>query len=124
MAMYMRETGLQTKLKAREFTLTWTELNMKASGKRINNTVKVKRHGLMELCTRGTTFTGKSMGLVISCGAMVQYIKASFSTTILKEMESIDGLMEGLSKANGRTIRCTGEESLHGLMGGNTKENI
>ena len=124
MAMYMKETGLQTRLKAKEFTLTWTELNMKASGKRINNTVKVKRRGLMELCTRETTFTVKSTGLVISCGAMGPSIKASFSTTILKEMESIDGLMEGLSKASGRTIRCMGEESLHGLMAGSTKENI
>ena len=78
MVMYMKENGLMIKLKVTEYILIWMEHNIKDSGKKISSMAMVKRHGLMEQCTKEIMFLVKSMVLVDLDGLTVPSTKDSF----------------------------------------------
>jgi hypothetical protein len=96
----------------------------KAHGKMINNTVEVRRLGLMEPCMRETMFLERNMEKEHLYGRMGLSILDSSITTILKEWENINGQMVVHIMVNGRIIKCMDEEFLIGLMVVNMRVNI
>lgn len=78
----MKEIGLTTKLKAREYILIWMELSMKDIGKKTNNMEKERKYGQMELCMKGTMLKERSMVMVSLDGQMGHYTLVNFSIII------------------------------------------
>lgn len=119
----MKEIGSVIKQKATEDIHTWMEQSTRGHGRKINNTVKARSHGLMELCMRVIMYSARSMALVNSSGQMVPPMKDNSSTTISRVKVFIAGLMEELSMGNGSLIKCTARVFSPGQMAGSTKGN-
>lgn len=77
MVIYMRATGLTTRLTATVFTYISMGQDMKASGEMIYNMVKAKKLGLMVLYMRVITFQERSMDTECTVGTMDQGTKES-----------------------------------------------
>jgi hypothetical protein len=121
MGMSMRVIGFPIKLKVMEFTLTWMVLNTKANGRRINSTVRVKRHGQTVQCTKVTISMERNTASVTSSGVMARYTRGNSTTTILKVKVNTDGQMAGHSEASGRITKCMVGVCSHGQMEGSMK---
>lgn len=105
------------------FIHIWMEHNIKENGKRINNTEREEKPGLMEQCMKEIMSQEKSMEWVNFNGQMVRFIRDNSSIIILKGQENINGQMEELITENGKIIKCMEEVCLPGQMEGNMKEN-
>lgn len=71
-----------------------------------------------------TMFKVRSKVKEHSNGQMALFIKDSSLTTILKDLESIDGLMGEFIGVSGRIIRCMEEVSSNGQMEDSMKATI
>ncbi len=120
----MMGTGKTTRLMAMASTVTWMVLDMKGIGRRTSSMERGWRHGLMEPATGETMLRERSMGLGASLGPMEAPTRGNSLKIILKDQVSTSGLMGGSMMESGRTTRWKGMVSSHGLMEGNTRENI
>jgi hypothetical protein len=77
----------------------------------------------MEPVIKETMWKGKNMGLGASLGRMEARTQGSSTKTISRELESINGLMEGSMMENGRITKWKAMEFLLGLMAENMKVN-
>ena len=78
---------------------------------------------MMHHLMKDSTFSGRRMEEACSCGVMAHAIMETLSTTVLKELETTDGLMAESMRANGLGTRCMEQESLHGQMVVSMKAN-
>ena len=78
MVMSTRANGRMIKLTDMESTCIQMGLSMKVTGKKISNTAKEKRHGLMVPVILETMLKERKMGLENSDGLTVQHTKDSF----------------------------------------------
>lgn len=85
MVMFMKATGLMIKQKALAFILTWTELNMRGIGERINSMAMGRNLGLTTRCMRETTSMVRSTALANFFGLTVLSTLASFQTITSKD---------------------------------------
>ena len=122
--MCTRENGKMTRLMGMENTCTPMVPNTKVIGKKINNTEKEKKHGLMVLAMKVTTLMERKMVMVNSSGLMVQPTKDNSRITTFMEEESIFGLIIDAMKDSGKITKCTAKVSSHGLMEESMKETI
>jgi hypothetical protein len=116
MAMFTMDIGTMIKLMELESTAISMELNMRETGKKINSTGKVLRHGQMVLGTMGNTFLVKSMESENSLGLMEAHIMEILRKTIFKETANTIGQMEEYLKDPGSTIKWKDKVCSHGLM--------
>jgi hypothetical protein len=70
--IFLKENGLMTKQTVTEFTSIKMELDMKANGKTIFNTVKAKKFGLTTLCTKDFTMKVRNMAKGSTFGRTAQ----------------------------------------------------
>jgi hypothetical protein len=92
MVMYTKVNGRMIRLMDLENIYIQTVLNTKDSGKKINSTVSVRRHGLMVHATRVTTLRVKRTVKVNSNGQMDLHIKDSSWITTFTDVECTYGL--------------------------------
>ena len=90
--MFMTDSGWMTKHMDLESIVISTEPNTKVTGKKINNTETVLKHGLMVQSTKANMFKVKSTVLVNSHGLMAVLITETSLKITFKEKESIIGL--------------------------------
>ena len=77
MATFTTANGLTTKLMALESIVILTELNMKGTGKKINNMEMAWKHGQMAQNMKGNMFKAKNTELDVLPGLMEVHIMAS-----------------------------------------------
>ena len=123
MEMFTKENGKMIRLTALEGTCILMALDMKAIGKKTNNTAKEQKPGLMELATWENISKEKSMDKVASSGLTSQLMMASSLTIIFTESESTFGPIKERTMESGKTTRCTEKEFSNGLMEEGTKES-
>jgi len=93
MVTFMMDNGLMIKHTGMACTVISMAQNMKAHGKKINNTVSDSKPGQMVLNTMDNTFKVRSMVKVLSHGLTVLPTTENLLKTIFKEMENIIGQM-------------------------------
>ena len=120
--MSTTDSGKMIKHTAREFTPIWTAQGMKVIGKKINNTGRVLRRGLMVPATAALTLMAKSMAMVVSLGLTILLTLGSLLKTILKVKAPTTGVTEGCTRATGKIIRWKVRGSLSGPMAESTSE--
>lgn len=120
----MKVSGSMIELRDKEFIHTWMEPNMRASGQKINNTVKADRCGLMGQNTWENIYTENNTERESSNGPTGLVMKENFQTTILKVTECIIGMMIDNILELGKTIRCMEEAYSHGPMDKNMMVNM
>ena len=103
-----------------EHTSIWTVPNTSATGKRINSTAMVSKHGQMLPNMRATTNSAKSMESVPLSGPTDQPILENSIITISMEKVFTLGPTTASTKVNGEPTKCTVKELLPGL----TEESI
>jgi hypothetical protein len=116
--MFMKESGLTTKLMVEEHTFIWTELSTLETGERTSNMALELRHGLMEQGMKETTSMERSTEPVLSSGQMVQCTSVNFTIITFMARVFTLGAMVVNMKVSGETTRCMEEELSHGLMAG------
>ena len=109
----MKVYGLMIKQMDMACILIWMELNMKASGKMINNMEKVKRHGQTVPFMMEITLMEKNMEKEYLSGLTEPLIEGTFTT--ITSMDSV--LINGLTVEN----KCTVTVSSNGQMEEGTK---
>lgn len=124
MAISMMDIGRMIKPMVMEYIVTWTELDMKVIGKKINNMEKDLKHGLMEPAIEETMLKVKNTGQVVSLGLMEVLILVNSMIITLKESEFINGQTEENMMVNGKTTKWKVLVFSHGLMVENTKDSI
>ena len=122
-AMCTQENFIKIELMGSEFTYIKTGRRMKDSGKMICKMVQ-ERKSLrmvrnMMVCLRMERNGVKEL----TNGQMILCILATGSTTISKEMESIDGPTAEFTMDNGKKTNYTAKVFIPGLMAENMKEN-
>ena len=123
MVMYMKVSGLTTKLKAEELMNIWMELNTSETGKRTDNMVMELKPGQIAQDMKATTSMGRSTVSVHSSGLIVHLTSESFIIITSTERECIPGPTTVNTKVNGEPTRCTVKEPLLGPMEENTSVN-
>ena len=116
MVMFTMGIGTMIKLMELECTAISMELNMRETGRKINSTDKVLKHGQMVLGTMGNTFLVKSMESENSLGLMAAHIMEILRKTIFRETANTIGQMEEYLKDPGSTIKWKDKVCSHGLM--------
>lgn len=124
MEMFTKVIGLVIKQMDMVFTRIKMGHSIRDNGKKINRMEKVKKHGLMGLCTMAITYLVKSMVKAHLYGQMDRCTLDSFKITILKALVNTSGLMEERLMEIGRTIKCMEEEYSHGQTVESMKVNI
>jgi hypothetical protein len=101
MVMYMKVTGKMTKLMAMESITTLMAPDMKGTGKKINNTVMVKKPGLTMLAMKVNIKKAKRMVMENSFGQMDLLTKVSLLIIIFMEWVFIHGQIKDSIMVNG-----------------------
>ena len=96
--------------------------SMKAYGVRAKNTAGAKNGGQMNLNLKETSFTDRSMVLVVTTGVTVPISKETGRTTNKTDLACLDGVMDELISANSGRGRSTGWDTIIRLMELITKE--
>lgn len=99
--MSMMDSGWMTKLMDLESIVILMVLNMKVTGKKINNTEMVLKHGQMVLNIKDNMFKVKNTALENSHGLMEVPIMVILLKTTSKVKENITGLMEESTTVTG-----------------------
>ena len=107
MVMYMRGNGSTIKLMVEELIFISMVPSTQESGWRTSSMAMVLKPGLMELATRVTTNTVRSMALAHSSGPTTPFSSVSSSTIIYTAKASTCGATAESTKATGRTTKCT-----------------
>ena len=94
------------------------------SGKMTSNTEKGLRHGPMVQGMKGPISRVKSTGKALYVLQMEVFTQETFSSMKYQEEENMFGLMVNHMRVNGRRIKCTATESLHGKMAKGTKATL
>ena len=97
---------------------------MRETGKRISNTARDWRHGLMELVMKETMLKERSTEQADSPGLMAVHTLVNSKRITLKEEVYTSGLMAESMKVNGKTIKWRDTEYSHGPMAEDTRESI
>ena len=93
--------GKTTRLMVLELILILMERVTKVNGLKINNMVKVMKHGLMEPVTEVCILKEKNMEKVSSLGLTNPHMMVLLMKTILKVLESMFGTMVVSIRATG-----------------------
>ena len=64
------------------------------------------------------------MAMGFTSGQMAVNIREIGSIIKYQDSENINGMIRGVIEATGKIIICMAREFIHGLMAGNTRENI
>jgi hypothetical protein len=120
---FTKDNGKKTKQMVMEYILTKMELCIKVIGWKINNTEKVRKHGLMEQNIQVITSMERKTVEGIFSGLTTPDLKENSRITIFKGSALIRGLMDGNTQGCGSTTKWMGKEYLHGLMEGSMKES-
>ena len=123
MVMYMKVSGLTTKLKAEELMNIWMELNTSETGKRTDNMVMELKPGQIAQDMKATTSMERSTVSVHLSGLTIHLTLESFIIITSMEREFIPGLTTVNTRVNGEPTRCTVKEPLLGPMEENTLAN-
>jgi uncharacterized protein (UPF0261 family) len=113
--------GKTTRLMVLELILILMERVTKVNGLKINNMVKVMKHGLMEPVTEVCILKEKNTEKVSSLGLTNPHMMVLLMKTILKVLESMFGTMVVSIRATGSTIKWKEKVSLTGQMVENMK---
>jgi len=116
MVMYITDTGSMIKHMEQVSIAIWMEPSMKVTGRKINSTEKVLKHGQMVLDMTVSMSLVKSMESENSHGLMEALTMEISKKIISKETENITGQMAEYLKAPGSTIKWKDKVSSHGLM--------
>lgn len=124
MVIFTTVIGKMTKHTDLEFTLILTELDTKATGKKIISTVKVLKLGLMVPLIMVFTKLEKSTEKAFSLGLMAAHTLAPLMTTTSRVKVFTAGVMVEYLMVIGETIRWKVKAFLIGQMEENTSESI
>jgi hypothetical protein len=116
MVMFTRVIGAKTKLRETANIFTPMVPCMKVNGSMINSMAWLKKSGQMDHAMRASTRMEERMALDLSSGLIGLPIPDTSLATTLKAKALISGLMKGLSRVTGSTIRCMARECLLGVM--------
>lgn len=94
MVMYMMVSGLMTKHKAMELTITAMEQSIKDNGKKINSMDLEYKHGQMVAVIKEITKWGRNQVKVNTFGKMVVHMKETGQIIVLLEKDDIYGQMD------------------------------
>ena len=124
MEIYMKENGKMTKHTVLANISILTDHCTRAFGKKISNTDMAKKSGPTVLNLRDIIKKARNTVKARLYGLMAQPIKENSTITIFMGAESTAGPTVESIMGHGKGTRCTDLESLLGLMGDATKENI
>ena len=113
-----------TKLTAMVFTTTLTALNMKESGRMINNMAKDTNHGQMGVNSMVFTLNLRRREEACIHGLMATNMLVTGLITSFQARAHIPGVMAGSIMVNGKIMSCMEKELTNGLMAGCITENI
>lgn len=105
---------------------TWSarlEPGTKASGSMRSSTASALKGGLTALSTQASLEMGANMDMESLSGSMEAAMWGSSVGIILKAKALISGVTAGAILETGWKIKCTGSESLNGLMEGSMRES-
>ena len=91
------------------------------TGKKTNRKGREWKFGQTGLLIKGLILMGRSKEKGCYCSQMVQYTKGNSKTMTSKDMESIDGQMDGCMKVSGTRTRCMDSGKSREAMAGFTK---
>jgi hypothetical protein len=124
MVTAITEIGSTTKPTVVELMSIWTEPNTSATGKRINSTAMVSKHGRITQNMKETTNMVRNMESAPSSGLTVQLTPANSITIISMAKVCTPGTTIENTKATGEPIKCTEREPSHGPMEENISASI
>jgi hypothetical protein len=119
MEMFMRVNGIMIRHTGGASISIWMVPNIQENGKKINNTVMDKRHGLMAQNTKEIMNMERSMEPVHSDGLITHNTLVNSTITTSKERECTLGVMDVNMRESGKITKCMARAPLLGLTEGN-----